>query len=678
MNLSGYFLPIFTQLPPESLGVTSAVVAYYQGHVQSAAKQVEEDFSWHEKVTEGYLRELHRVQKELADQKNWEKEVDKLKGEIARLRQEAGKLRNENDRLRASLKEKSDSVEAQKKKSTDNNEIIKNQAKQLETFESLVGQLYKVIQSLISSIQALLIGKDPNTSNTPSSATSPYGKTTLNSILKKAGLDKDGNLLQQEPKQAQAEDAAENPKEQGKKADTNNTDGTAEDQGSKIDGTATPEAEEEGTSDGAENQDAKTEDGTSPDEAKSKKRRKYSHPGVHQQRREPTETVECHPEVCPECGGTEFEDESLAYVHQYVELLQQLLTVIHFLVYKARCKRCGKIVKGTIPPEFQAFFGPILKALIGYLDGRTAITRRQLQELLGDVFKLHMSGGAIQNVLDDVARALDPLYEVIGKCARQCAVNHADETSSPTFGPMGKHLHWIWVLCSAFYAYFMIHPHRSKEAFEKLIESWRGILISDDFAVYITWEFERQTCLAHLIRSAKALAASFSPEIRKCGKWLLEELKGLFELKSKNLKTEEWEALKTNFIAAASQFVNVGGSASNLIRRVIDEFDQMTLFLRNPKVDPTNNHAERMIRAAVCYRKISFGCTSVKGERLREKVLTIQKTCQLQGLSFFNVMMDSMIKLDNNHRISDYRFRKYAMYEANQYDPIAGKYFNQD
>src|SRR5215475_1679647 len=60
-------------------------------------------------------------------------------------------------------------------------------------------------------------------------------------------------------------------------------------------------------------------------------------------------------------------------------------------------------------------------------------------------------------------------------------------------------------------AFYMIHPHRSKEAFAALIDDWAGILISDGYGVYQNWVQARQTCLAHLIRTARGLAARTRP-----------------------------------------------------------------------------------------------------------------------------------------------------------------------
>ena len=74
----------------------------------------------------------------------------------------------------------------------------------------------------------------------------------------------------------------------------------------------------------------------------------------------------------------------------------------------------------------------------------------------------------------------------------------------------------------------MIHPHRSKAAFAALIEEWAGLLVSDGYGVYQTWVAQRQTCLAHLIRTARGLAERSVPLISAaCGAWALAELQRL-------------------------------------------------------------------------------------------------------------------------------------------------------
>jgi hypothetical protein len=53
------------------------------------------------------------------------------------------------------------------------------------------------------------------------------------------------------------------------------------------------------------------------------------------------------------------------------------------------------------------------------------------------------------------------------------------------------------------------------------------------------------------------------------------------------------------------------------------------------RVEPTNNHAERSLRGAVIYRKLSLGSQSEGGERKIERLLSASVTCRLQHRSLF-------------------------------------------
>ena len=57
-------------------------------------------------------------------------------------------------------------------------------------------------------------------------------------------------------------------------------------------------------------------------------------------------------------------------------------------------------------------------------------------------------------------------------------------------------------------------------------------------------------------------------------------------------------------------------------------------------VEPTNNHAERGLRGAVIYRKLSLGSQSEQGERTIERLLSASVTCRLQRRSLFAYLTD--------------------------------------
>jgi transposase len=152
--------------------------------------------------------------------------------------------------------------------------------------------------------------------------------------------------------------------------------------------------------------------------------------------------------------------------------------------------------------------------------------RRMVQTFCSSVLGIPISLGAIEKVIDRVTLAIDPHYTLIAKQARQAPVNYIDETL--WYGENG--LEWLWVMASEQVAFYMIHPRRFKEAFFDLIEDWSGLLVSDGYGGYQTWVNARQTCLAHLIRTARGLAARPQPELAACGAWALVELQRLCQM----------------------------------------------------------------------------------------------------------------------------------------------------
>jgi len=60
-------------------------------------------------------------------------------------------------------------------------------------------------------------------------------------------------------------------------------------------------------------------------------------------------------------------------------------------------------------------------------------------------------------------------------------------------------------------------------------------------------------------------------------------------------------------------------------------------------VEPTNNPAERSLRAPVIHRKLSHGTRSQDGERFAERALSAAATCRLQHRSLFAYLSDLIV-----------------------------------
>ena len=372
-----------------------------------------------------------------------------------------------------------------------------------------------------------------------------------------------------------------------------------------------------------------------PNEPHRKDRKKRK--GVRQQALKPTEVKELYPGKCT-CGCSSLADIEPYYIHQVVELPAIKLEVTHFILHRGRCRHCGKMVKALVPPLHRTGFGPRLSSIIAVMAGTQADSRRAIQDFLFSVLDLQISQGGIQNVIDRVSTAILPHYESIAEIARNAPVNHVDETSWRCKGV----LKWLWVMGNTMVAFFMIHSNRSKKAFEALIQDWSGILVSDGYGVYVKWVGLRQTCLAHLIRQAKALSERKDAEIVKCGTWTHEELKRLCHMAKAPPSVGEWNMFYARFIRLVSKYFDRQDDTGKLTRRLVQEMDHLWLFLKEAGVEPTNNHAERLLRFAVLWRKASFGTASEKGDRWAERILSLRQTCRLRGKRIFPVLVDAM------------------------------------
>lgn len=364
---------------------------------------------------------------------------------------------------------------------------------------------------------------------------------------------------------------------------------------------------------------------------------KKGHKGFRQELHDPTEVRDVPPEQCT-CGCRKLENPEPYYTHQHIELPPIQMEITHFILYKSQCTDCGKINKGYVPKEFATGYGPRFSALISELSGVAGNSRDMVQSFCSSVLDISISLGAIQKVIDRASKAIEPHYEAIQDTARSVVINHVDETSWKN----GGDLHWLWVMANNLVVFFMIHANRSKEAFNRLIAKWNGILISDDYGLYRKWVGLRQTCLAHLIRTAKGLSERKDPEVAACGKWARKELQRLCHMANAPPSQGEWNAFFARLCRLIALYKDHKSEAGTFVRRIEKEMDNLFVFLSENGVDPTNNYAERMLRFGVIWRKRSYGSNSDKGCRWVERILSVRHTCRLHKRSTFDVLTEAL------------------------------------
>jgi transposase len=372
---------------------------------------------------------------------------------------------------------------------------------------------------------------------------------------------------------------------------------------------------------------------------------KPGHPGHRQTLLPATAVHEVWPERCA-CGNTTFALTTPYHTHQVLELPPIAMEVTHWVLHRGWCPACGHWNKAPMPAEHATGYGPRLSALMGELAGAYGNGRRIVQTFCASVLQVPISLGAIQKVLDRVTQAIEPHYRTIATQARQAAVNYIDET--PWF--CTHTLHWLWVMASERVALYMVHPRRSKEAFAALIDDWTGLLVSDGYGVYQHWVARRQTCLAHLIRTARSLAERPHAELAACGTWALAELQRLCHMATAPPSGGEWRAWYARLCKWIDQYHDRADEAGRFARRLLREMDSLWVFLAQHGVEPTNNRAERALRFGVQWRKRSLGTASAKGNRWVERILSLKETCRLHARSTYQVLVDAVASLFTNQQ----------------------------
>ena len=360
------------------------------------------------------------------------------------------------------------------------------------------------------------------------------------------------------------------------------------------------------------------------------------HKANQQQILDPTESHWLMPKRCV-CGHSTFDPDQMQpfYVHQHIELPKIDMEVSHFILQQCDCPNCGKAVKATLPPEKATGYGPRLTAFIGELSGIKAMSRGDVKQLCESVLGIGIATGTIQKLVDRTSMALLPVYERIGFIARKFWCNYIDETS----WFKNHHLHWLWAMVNERVAFYRIDPHRSKQAFEELVQDWNGILVSDGYGLYQKWVC-RQTCLAHLIRKADALAERKKPDLRRFGEIVAAWLRQLVSFAKEPPDPQTWSDFYTFFLFTISLWEDDRTDAGRLARQLIREMNNLWIFLDHQGVDPTNNRAERALRFGVLWRKRSLGTQSEKGNRWVERILSFKETCRLKSKATFPALVD--------------------------------------
>jgi len=362
------------------------------------------------------------------------------------------------------------------------------------------------------------------------------------------------------------------------------------------------------------------------------------------------ELVDHWPASCG-CGHVFAEGDRVAVReparHQVEELPQIAVRVTEHRCQRVRCPDCGLERTGELPGEVAgSAFGPRLQAAVATLSVRNRVSRRDLVELCEELFGARISTGTIDAILARVGDALEQPYEqLLGQMQRSRALN-VDETGWRLKGVQRT----LWGAFTEKIAVFKVTANRHEQHLRELLADHTGIVTSDRWWAYDHLPLRRrQICWSHLQRDFQAQAEGSGAEqefgqagLRICERvfWAWEvyqhthDRPGL-QLEIRGLRRQLKPILR-QYRGKAPRYKRSRGFARNLLKA----WPALWTFADRPGVTPTNNHAERALRGAVIYRKLSLGSQSHAGERRIERLLSASITCRLQHRSMFGYLAE--------------------------------------
>jgi transposase len=366
------------------------------------------------------------------------------------------------------------------------------------------------------------------------------------------------------------------------------------------------------------------------------------HPG-HCRRRLPPEridqVVQHLPSHCQFCQARlpqkPSDDDPAPRWHQVAEIPPLAASITEHQAHARRCRKCGRITFGQIPASIGgSAFGPRLSGLMSYLAARCHDGKRLVQEFLQSVLGVPVGLGTVCAREQEMSKALARPYQQIKTAVRQASVKNADETR----WKQGAKLRWLWVAATRQLAVFRISRRRNRQGLQLLLgQQPQGTLISDRLGAYhLLGNANRQVCWAHLKRDFEAFAQR-GLGLGAKGLAICSEVFGFWRDFRQRRRTRQQlqEAVRglgrrlRNLLLWWAEHPE-RGKASVFAQHLLNLEPALWTFAYQPGVEPDNNHAERMLRPAVLWRKNCFGCQSAQGRHFVQRMLSVVQSLRLQ------------------------------------------------
>lgn len=359
----------------------------------------------------------------------------------------------------------------------------------------------------------------------------------------------------------------------------------------------------------------------------------------------PDKVVKIRPKHCSDCHSLLPQKSDQHTVFQVLELPKIKPHVTQYHLFEEGCPECETLNQAEFPSHIRGEQGPRLMAAIALLTGRFRLSKREVPELMRELFGVPVASGTVCKIEQIISEALVAPYVEATEFVREQPVKHMDETGMRE----EKQKAWLWTMVGSSVAIFHINRSRGSIVAKSMLQDGGGIIHSDRYGAY-NWisRRKRQLCWAHLKRDFVGMMER--PKSSAVGTLLYMQTLHLFSLwhriRDGTLSRRQFQRQMRPIQAEVKKLLRLAEVCEDtktrgMAREILKLEPALWTFVRIEGVVPTNNLAERVIRPAVLWRKGSFGTDSIQGSRYMERMFTVAATCRLQGRSVFEFLTDA-------------------------------------
>jgi transposase len=363
------------------------------------------------------------------------------------------------------------------------------------------------------------------------------------------------------------------------------------------------------------------------------------------------EIVDHYPGECSGCGREFSAREKVPRHrpgrHQVAELPATAVFYVEHRTQRLRCPGCRKRTRGTLGAVGESAFGPGLQAAVVALTARNRISRRDMSELLWELFAVRVSVGATDGICQRTSGLLAGPHERLRSQVLGSGAVNVDETGWYLAGENRT----MWTATTAQAAIFRIVEDRHRDRLQELLgPGFDGIVTSDRWWAYDLLDPEqRQVCWSHLDRDFRFHSEGLAAQ-KTFGETGLELTHRLFATWHAYQQHHDRARLAVEMTPIQTELRDLLQHAANKSKRhrlfgrfaanLLKLWPALWTFITVPGVTPTNNAAERSLRGPVIHRRLSHGNQSDDGERFTERALSASVTCRLQRRSLLAYLHD--------------------------------------